>query len=595
MENAMSMEQETYRSGTGTDVPRVPRVPWANITRVTAVMIVLTVFIGLFYKQTFVLLSDRNTLDIAQIARNVSQGEGYSTRFIRPFNTGLPSMSETRFPFPELNHAPVFPWLVGQIFRLRGPSDQAVIWISLAFLILTIIATGILGRLLFDWDVALLAASMVGLSAYVLNISISGGEWTMIAFLFTLMLCAVALHYGTIKSSRVWAGLVWAAICAVLLGMLYATNYVMILLIIPLGIYFGITGRAKWIHLGVFLSLCTLLVIPLAKRNYDLTGSPVLGVSAWDIMANTRLYPGDTFYRSINPEANSFIRTLLFPIEHFPSFAEKLVRGSFDRASSLIPMLGLLGLPFAIVSMLYKFKPQQANAVRGLVYGVIPIVIVCLALYSVDTKAVVMLAPVIAIFSSAYLLLLLNAKKIHIIYFRALVGAFVIITALPGITTIAWGTGQVEYEKTNAANRFFVGKEGGVVYTDVPWLAAWRANRLAVWLPKRDEDVMDLSSHGLPLQLIVLTPESDNYLPNEIWYALHRVRWWRDYVYNPNLALKTFAKYLDSVRLPYNINVVKDNLKRLHRDYPMSDLLVDFVTYPSYPLAPDDIQILSVQ
>ncbi|MCL5103635.1 MAG: glycosyltransferase family 39 protein [Armatimonadetes bacterium] len=590
----MSVEQETLGPNTaaGVDVPQRRRLPWGNILRIVGIFVVLTVFVGLYYKQSFTVLSDRNAADIAQVARNIATGEGYTTHLIRPFNAGLQAMSDSMISLPEVNHAPAYPYAVATAFRLRSPSDQVIVWVSLIFVILTIFATGVLGRLLFDWDTGLLAAATVGLSAYVLNVAASGAEWTMTAFLFALLLCAVTLHNNAVRQRRAFAGHAWVVACALLFGALYWTSFVMALLIVPLAVYFGVTGRAKRLHLAAFVILGLLLTGPLVYKNHKMTGSPILGVNAWEIMANTQAYPGDSFYRSANTQDNTFAKTILFPIERFPAFAQKLVRRSCDNAAALASGLGLLGLPFALVSVLYKFKPPQANAVRGLIYGILPVVLVCFGVFSVDTKAVIVLAPPIAIFGGAYLLLLLKSKNIHAVYTRMLVGAFVLITALPTIVVMAWGPAAQPSDKAIAADLFFADRMSGrgTLYTDVPWIAAWRTEATAVWLPRQDADVTLLAAHGFPLQAVVLTPECEGYSSDEFWPVLHRVRIWRKYVTDPQGAIK---ELIESAGVSSDKAAFAEKyVRRLKRHFAVSDSLTGFTLVRSDTLQPDDIQVL---
>jgi hypothetical protein len=285
---------------------------------------------------------------------------------------------------------------------------------------------------------------------------------------------------------------------------------------------------------------------------------------------------------------------LLFPLEHFPSFAQKLVSGSAEFIESMIPMLGMLALPLAVVSMLYRFKNRSANAVRGFVYGTAPLLIVILALYGRSTDSLVVLAPVAAVFGSAYFILLVEAKKLHRIYARGLIGLFVLVTAFQAISADFWPTTPEQVLGRNLAAQQYLNGVGSVgiralFYTDVPWMIAWRTSGAGVWLPRSDADVFALSAKDLPMRYVILTPESESYSTNEIWYLLHRVRMWREYVKDPRAAVDEIVATL---KLHKETAGLEGYLHRLKRDFAVSDTIAGFVPQMMDPLAPDDIQVL---
>ncbi len=280
----------------GIDVLMRGKRPWGQILQTFGVLIAVALFIGLFYKQTFVGLTDRNAMDLfAQIARNVASGQGFTTHVVRPFNVALINDQESQTR--ELNTGPAFPCAVAALFKLRAPCDQVVAWVSMLFCLLCVVSTYLLGKLIFNRRVGLLAACSFGISASVLKAAGSGTEWTMAAFLFAAMLAAITVHHrSTLVKSR-FVGSACAFACAVLLAMLYMTNHILLLLVIPLAIYFAVTGERRKLHLIVFAVAAMLAVAPWAYRNVTCAGGSVLGANAWDIMSHTSAFPGDAIYQ----------------------------------------------------------------------------------------------------------------------------------------------------------------------------------------------------------------------------------------------------------------------------------------------------------
>lgn len=567
-------------------------IPWTRILTTAGVFLAVMIFVALFYKSSPAGLIDRRSMDIAQVARNISEGKGFTTRMVRPFNVVLNKSED--IGLPEMNHAPAYPYAVALLFKVKNPCDQIVVWTSLGFLLLAVIATYLLGSLLFDWRVGLLAASVFATSLPVLKIALSGQEWTFAALCFTLLLYVIGLHHKSAQNTNKLPGIILTIAAAVLLAVLYMTNRVMIFLAVPTAMYFAITGPRQRLHLIAFLAAFIVLIGFGIYKNIEYTESPILGINAWDIMADSTAFPGDTLYRSTDSKNLGFARTLLFPMEHFSAFGEKLMRRTNDMISTLIPLIGLLALPFAVVSIMYKFKIPTANAIRGLLYGMLPLVIVCFAIFSVDTGSMIMFAPVAAIFASGYFLLLLNAKKLHPVYTKFLIGGFMFVTCFGALTNILWSDASPKPYAINIQDQFFnnLGSRGfsQLLYTDAPWVAAWRTDGTAVWLPLKDEDIVELDVNGLPMQGIILTPESDNFSPTEIWYTLHKVRLWREYIANPTEGTKKFlsAAGITSDKSPE----AQKFLQRLGRSFAVSESLADFAPQQSNPLDPDDIQIL---
>lgn len=565
--------------------------PWNQILWTAGVFLAAALFVVMFYKQTFIGLTDRHAMDVAQVARNVATGKGFTTHLIRPFNVALINDQDVRNR--ELNSAPVFPYAVAAVFKLRSPSDQGVAWVSILFGFLTIASTYFLGKLLFNWRVGLLAAAALGTSAPVLKAATSGTEWTMAGFFFALMLLAIVLHHrSTLGQSRL-AGWVYAAACAVLLALLYMTNHILLLLVIPLAVYFAVTGERGKQHLIVFAVVALLAVAPWAYRNVTCAHGSVLGANAWDIMAHTTAFPGDVLYRSTDAANLSILRALFFPLERFSAFAAKLMTGTSDVLQGMIAVLGLAIVPFALVSMLYKFRIQSANAVRGLVYGAGVVLVISFALFSVDSRAVILLAPVIAVFGSAYFFLLLDAKKLHPVYARTVIAVVVLITCWPALSSAIWKSDFAAQSKLLASSTMLKDSFSGVMYTDVPWAIAWRTSGLGVWLPCKDEDVYQLSSKGLPLNNAVLTPECDNYSPNDTWYRLHRFQFWRDYLKDP--AAPASRAQISSIAAQPEMTVekVERGLREMKRQLPISESITGCDAQRFRGLAPDDFIIVT--
>ncbi|MCE5324479.1 glycosyltransferase family 39 protein [bacterium] len=588
----MSVAEDDRTSSASQRVLRMQGINWSRILASVGIFIVLGAIMAGYYVQNFVGLTTRDQMDTAQISLNISTGKGFTTRFIRPFNAGL--MNDMSAPLPEINHGPLYPYVVAAVFKLTAVSDQAVVRTSMIFGFLTLIATFVLGRMLFDWRTGILAAVGMCISAFVLQSAMSASEWTMAGFWFVLLMLAIAAHHKSSMSGG-RAGYFYVFISAILICLLYMTHQTLIFLFIPVALYFAFTGRRRIQHLVLFLVITAIAVAPWAYREAKLTGGSILGANAWDIMADTGEYPGSTLYRSMDGVGRGMTGVLLYPIEHFSSFSRKLMTGTSSALVDLLTILGLVILPLAVVSMLYKFKPPTANAVRGLLYVLAPILLVSIALYSIDHNALVLLAPMAAIYGSAYFFLLLDAKKLHPVFWRGLMIGVIAITFWPALAQIIWRAPE-KYDTLREASTILSQGDKlniGCIYTDIPWLAAWRNLHMdGVWLPLSDKDIEHLGLNGFRMHTIVLTNESRSLPADEIWYRLFTSKLQRDFIADPDAVLERVRVH--SQKLGHDseeATSIKRFFNQSQRNSEVFEALEGFRQADLGPYASDEIQV----
>jgi hypothetical protein len=557
---------------------------------VIAIALLMT---ALFYKLCYVGLQTRDAIDVAQIARNVSEGHGFTTRFVRPSNA--PYFENPAGFYPELNHGPLYPLIVALIFKARTISEQAVEWTSVAFFLLTLAGVYTLGKMLFDRRIGLLAAGLFGLSLPILNSAISGEQWTLCTLLFTLLMIAMAAHHAATDSGNVRKGIGLAIVSAALTAALYMTDPVMVFVAVPTAVYFGVTGSARRTYLTAFLAAYVVLIAPWSIRNMIATGIPILGAAGWDIAGRTSTYPADTLYRIVWSADQSFVKLVIFPIGHFGAMADKIAGGITELSGSMMTALGCFAMAFAVVGMLYKFRSNTANALRGYIYGALPMMILCFSAFGTDKSSVLMFAPLAAVLASAYFLLLLDAKKLHSFFVKLLIGALLFLTAFPAVITmvqsnktVTTGAGQ-ELRALLTREAFITWSKKAPIYTDVPWMVAWCTESVGVWLPVSDADCQALSRAPLTFNILLLTPECENYAHDEIWYKLHSVRLWREYIQDRDLGVDEIMKAAGvTVQLYPDAPAIID---RLFRTFTAAGSVRGFATARQDPLQPDHIQL----
>ena len=92
------------------------------------------------------------------------------------------------------------------------------------------------------------------------------------------------------------------------------------------------------------------------------------------------------------------------------------------------------------------------------------------------------------------------------------------------------------------------------------------------------------------MSIIVLTSEADNYSTDEVWYVLHRVRLWREYIKDPKEGVR---QIVEAAGLQgETASDASKTLDRFSRKFRVSDTIKGFAAQREDPLSPDDLQIL---
>ena len=152
--------------------------------------LLFAIFIGVVYHLTeFRNMVNPEAMDAAQVARQISEGKGFSTLFIRPLSIHLlqdqakahgkdPGKVLDEPRHPDLANAPLYPLLLAGWMKVAGfqfniparteasaalryQPDVQIAYLNLALFVVLIIQVYALGRRLFDPMVAKVAAAIL--------------------------------------------------------------------------------------------------------------------------------------------------------------------------------------------------------------------------------------------------------------------------------------------------------------------------------------------------------------------------------------------------------------------------------------------------
>jgi len=322
-------------------------------------------------------MQSMESMDAAQVGRNIAEGKGYTTLFVRPFSMylvkkrsqdklgisgpGAPGdLARLKVMHPDLANPPMYPVLLAGLMKIghfhyevdtthpfwstagpRGgrqfyrykPDFMIGLFNQLLFFA-AIVALFFLARKLFDSGVAWLSAIFLLGNELLWRFSVSGLSTMLLLLIFLgLVWCVVLVE----EESRVhkWGQrgvLGFTAAAGALVGMGALTRYSFGWLIIPLVIFLAIFGGPRRVILALFAFVVFLVVLsPWLVRNYNLSGSP-FGTSTYAILEGTYIFPEYRLQRSLEPNLSQGIV--------LSAFWQKLIGNTRQILQNEVPKLG---------------------------------------------------------------------------------------------------------------------------------------------------------------------------------------------------------------------------------------------------------------
>jgi hypothetical protein len=263
-------------------------------------------------------------MDAAQLARNIAEGRGYTTQFIRPLSLdilrqqGAVSDVELRSKFPDITNPPVYPMLLAALMKVlpfefeidlqkanefKQYQPEFLIWLlNQALFFVALIQVFRLGEKLFDPSVAWCAALLfLGTELY-WKFSTSGLPTMLLLVLFlalgkTLVRLEERGNDGVPRGGGWFAGMaLWAGALAGLGGL---TRYGFAWVILPVLVYLGwFLGRHRVRTVAMALLGFLLVMSPWLVRNAQLSGN-LFGTAGLALYSQTDAFPGDTLERTL--------------------------------------------------------------------------------------------------------------------------------------------------------------------------------------------------------------------------------------------------------------------------------------------------------
>jgi hypothetical protein len=492
-------------------------------------------------------LASLEAMDQAQLARNMAQGRGYTTDFIRPFSVFLLEQQDAKKDpkdsvlasdpgmlkagHPDMSNPPIYPVYLSLLMRVlpfefdvnpNAPPEDAYQpdrLIALGNQVLLLVAmflVFLLARRLFDESVAWISTFIfLGTELY-WRFTVSGLSTMLLLVLFLAMCwCLVEVEQeGREPKGAAWRYFLFAVLTGVCLGLGSLTRYSFMILAVPVLLFLTIWGgQRRWQSGVIALGIFAAIVSPWITRNVKVSGAP-FGTASYALVENYK-YADYQLQRNFNPTLDS--RDII------PAFWAKLLLNGRTILTQELPRIGGSWVGgFFLVGLLMIFRNPAINRFRLFLLGVMVFLIVIQAVIRTQQTTdnpeinpenlLILAAPLILIYGVAFFMVLLDNMSLPVIELRyMIIGLFGAVMCLPLFLfflpprpyhNVAFPPYYPQSIQRTA--RFLTPNE--MMMADVPWATAWYGQRQSVWTTQTISDFFKINDTWKPIQALYLSP-----------------------------------------------------------------------------------------
>ncbi len=506
-----------------------------RVLKVAAALLGFIALASLYDLLSYEGYSSEEAMESAQLARNLSEGKGYTTDSIRPLALYLlesaaePGQSSKVLAqrVPDLSNAPVYPFLLAGLMKAlpfqfaakQYWSYQPELWISIfnqALFFAAVILLFLLAWRLFDLNVAWLSAALFAGTKLFWRFSVSGLStlWLMLIFLGVVW-CMAGIERRD-RAATAGAGgksVPLALLIGVLAGVGGLSRYAFAWMIVPviLFVWLSVTrGRGK---LCVTIAVSFLAVMtPWLARNVMLSGH-CFGTAGYAVAQETPPFPEDTLERSSDPRSGL---KRLAPAD----VGNKFLANAREICGNEAPQLGGNWISaFFLAGLLIPFRNAGLMRLRWFLVGSLILLLVVQALgqthVSSDSPRInsenllVLLAPLVFIYGAALFHTLLDQINLPAVDARGTaVAVFVAILCAPllfGLLAARNAPANSPYSPLHVQQTARLLQTNELMMSDIPSGVAWYGGRSCVWLPLDDENEFFKVNALKPIQGLFLT------------------------------------------------------------------------------------------
>jgi 4-amino-4-deoxy-L-arabinose transferase-like glycosyltransferase len=513
---------------------------------------------GLYDWRAFRNMATQEAMDMAQLGRNIAQGKGYTTLFIRPFSIHLvkarnmekesmpqigktKDLAELRGMHPDVSNPPVYPVVLAGLMKVlpfnytisapksfsRFKPDFIIALFNQLLFLAVIALVFLLARHLFDPGVAWLSAGLLLGTELFWRFSVSGLSTMLLLLIFMGLAWCLVLLEEQLREPKwgTYGVLVLAGLTGAMVGLGGLTRYSFGWLIIPVIVFLILfSGRRRTVLTLIALAAFALVMGPWIVRNYNVSGSP-FGTATYSVVETTMFYPENRLQRSLEPD---FSRLYVI------AFWLKLNTNLRQVITDELPRLGGSWVAaFFLVGLMIGFRSPALTRLRYFLVGCIVVLVLAQALgrtqlseesHEINSEnLLVLVAPLVLIYGASLFFVLIEQIPMVFPQLRYLiVGLFSVVACLPMLFVfLPPSTRPVVYPPyLPPAIQTVAGwlKEKELVMSDIPWAVAWYGQRQCVWLTLKcrpdvtdstaREDFFAINDYLKPINALYLTPQT---------------------------------------------------------------------------------------
>jgi hypothetical protein len=501
--------------------------------------VLVAVAVGLWYTgNQFHGFQHREAMESAQLARNLSRGEGLTTYVIRPLslwwlNKHVPSDGLRLMDHPDLNTPPLYPAVLAVLFLplpswmfQYNPADIVFLperWMILPFNCLCLFASVLLvyfwARRMFGAMAAATAALLLVFSETTWAFTISGLPTNLLMLLFLGSLYCLwradDLWHPTPQSADIELGRRWMSASAALFGLCFLTQYNTVFLAPAMLLYVASVCRERgaWRGVTLYAAICALVISPWLLRNY-LVSHSLLGMAACDLMNNV---------------LPSNLRPDLSQAFQLTATARRFIQQSREVFFNLPGQVGSVVLvTFFFVGSLHRLQDETLMRLRRSLWVGLACAAFGLSLGRIEPEVtgsgvpshvqtgnlLVLFLPLVTTYGVLFFYMMLHRAAIPLRLLRwGVIGVFGLVNAASLMCVLAMpATGAFPYPPYHppvTARVASLFDKDAIGVSDLPWAMAWVGDRRTVWLPSTPRDLARIHRATAPqggLSFLFLTP-----------------------------------------------------------------------------------------
>ncbi len=544
------------------------------------VLAAITLFVGYNWR-AYKNMATQEAMDAAQLARNIAEGRGYSTLFIRPLSIYLLTNQNggqlgaaaskadparlNKNPHPDLANPPVYPFLLAGLMKVlpfsydipgagvvtlgKGekyfwnkdgrfwwyPPDFLIAIFNQLLFLVAVVLTYKLAQRLFDVWVAWLSAILLLGTELLWRFSVSGLSTMLLLVIFLGVAWCLTLTEQAVREQKWGANtpMLLSAAVGLLTGLGGLTRYAFGWLILPVILFLVLfSGQRRVVNALAALAVFAAVMTPWAVRNQNLCGVP-FGTATYTVMENTPVFPAHRLQRSLELNLKKY---------NIGFFWQKLLVNSREVVSTDLPKLGGSWVSaFFLVGLIFAYKSPAINRLRFLLLFCLPVLAVVQALGRTQLweevpeinseNLLVLLAPLVVVFGVSFFFALLDQIELAILQLRyAIIGLFTVAACLPMILVflpprlypIAYPPYYPPYIQM-VSNWM---KEPELMMSDVPWAVAWYGRHQCIWLTMdAQQEYLAVNDYIKPIQALYLTPRTTDSRLLSQWLRTGELSW----------------------------------------------------------------------